>query len=107
MHSMKRSSALEHSESPLPARSNVQSLSDEMASMDAAVIVRLVKVYPAAGADEQVKAQFEVTDVIKGEKLTKAGTKFDGVYYGDGKPGSHFLVMGIAEPKLTVAVPIA
>jgi hypothetical protein len=86
---------------------NVQSLSDEMASMEAAVIARLVKTYPVRGDDDLARAQFEITAVLKGEKSVKIGDKFDQIYFGEGKPGSFFLLMGTLEaPKIIWGNPL-
>jgi hypothetical protein len=83
------------------------SLTDEMASMDVVVIAKLIKIYPlGGGADELAKAQFEVSEVVKGEKTAKAGEKFDSVFFGDGKPGNLYLIMGIDPPKTMWSSPL-
>jgi hypothetical protein len=80
---------------------------EEFAVMDAAVIARLVKVHAAAGADDEIpKATFQVTGVLKGAKLVKVGDKFESLYFGDGKLGKSFLVMGVGAAKLAWSTPL-
>ena len=81
---------------------------EELATMDAAVIARLVKVFAPAGGDEDEipKAAFQVTAVLKGAKLVKVGDTFQSLYFGDGKLGKSFLVMGINPPKLMWSTPL-
>src|SRR4030095_11796291 len=85
-----------------------QTFSEELATMDVAVIARLVKLPPATGkpGDEIQKATFEVTQVIKGEGLVKAKEKSDTLYCGDGTLGKSFLVMGISPPATMWSTPL-
>jgi hypothetical protein len=76
------------------------SLAEEIATMDAAVVAKLIKVYPLKDGDELAKAQFEITTVIRGEKRVRVGDKFDSVYFGDGKPGTSFLLMGTGDEQI-------
>src|SRR5207244_12657441 len=75
-----------------------QTFSEELATMDVAVIARLVKLPPASSkpGDEIQKATFEVTQVVKGEGLVKAKEKVETQYFSDGRVGKSFLVMGIS-----------
>src|SRR5687767_461878 len=60
-----------------------QTFSEELATMDVAVIAKLVKLPPASAkaGDEIEKATFEVTQVIKGEGLVKAKEKIETLYF--------------------------
>lgn len=81
------------------------SLAEEIATMDAAVVVKLIKVYPLNGADV-AKAQFEIIDVIRGEKRVRVGDKLDSVYFGDGRLGSPFLLMGVGDEQINWSNPM-
>ena len=85
-----------------------QTFSEEMASMDVVVIAKLIDLPPQsdkAGA-ELARARFEVTQVIKGEGLVKPAEKIETLYFGDGKPGKKFLVMGVDPPKVMWSTPL-
>jgi len=85
-----------------------QTFSEEINTMDVAVIAKLVKVPPASDkpGDEIAKATFEVAQVIKGEGLVKPGEKIETLYFGDGATGKSFLVMGIDPPKVMWSTPL-
>lgn len=82
------------------------SLAEEIETMDAAVVATLVKVYPLKDADELAQAQFEITHIIRGEKRVRIGDKFDAIFFGDGKPGTPFLLMGVGDEKLSWTNPM-
>ena len=76
-----------------------QTFSEEMASMDAVVLGKLVKLPPApkpgaAVADEEEvpKAVFEVVTVLKGKELVGKTRTVETIYFGEGKIGSLFLI---------------
>jgi hypothetical protein len=85
-----------------------QTFSEELATMDVAVIAKLVKVPPPSNkpGDEVQKATFEITQVMKGEGLVKPATTFETLYFGDGTVGKSFLVMGIDPPKVMWSTPL-
>ena len=85
-----------------------QTFSEELGTMDVAVIAKLVKIPPPSNkpGDEVQKATFEIAQVIKGEGLIKAGEKFDTLYFGDGTAGKSFLVMGLDPPKVMWSTPL-
>jgi len=85
-----------------------QTFSEELSTMDVAVIAKLVKVPPAStkAGDEIQKATFEVVSLIKGEGLIKTGEKLETLYFGDGTVGKTFLVMGISPPKIMWSTPL-
>jgi hypothetical protein len=85
-----------------------QTFSEEIGTMDVAVIATLVKVPPPSDkpGDEIQKATFEVAKVLKGDGLVKVGEKFDTLYFGDGSTGKSFLVMGISPPKIMWSTPL-
>jgi hypothetical protein len=85
--------------------------SEEMATMDVAAICRLVKGparMPEAdeAGGELAKAKFEIVRVLKGERLVKTGYKFETLYFGDGKAGASFFVMGVNQPKIAWSTPL-
>jgi len=85
-----------------------QTFSEELATMDVAVIAKLVKLPPQSSkaGDEIQKATFEVTLVIKGEGLVKEKEKVETLYFGDGTLGKSFLVMGISPPATMWSTPL-
>jgi hypothetical protein len=85
-----------------------QTFSEEIATMDVAVIAKLVKapIQSNQPGDEIQKATFEVADVLKGDGLVKNGEKFETLYFGDGKTGRSFLVTGIDPPKIMWSTPL-
>jgi hypothetical protein len=85
-----------------------QTFSEELGTMDVAVIAKLVKLPPPSGkpGEEIQKATFEVTQVVKGEGLVKAKEKIETLYFGDGTVGKSFLVMGISPPQTMWSTPL-
>jgi hypothetical protein len=85
-----------------------QTFSEELGTMDVAVIARLVKVpeQSSKAGDEIQKATFEIDQVIKGEGLVKAREKLETLYFGDGTVGKSFLVMGISPPATMWSTPL-
>jgi len=85
-----------------------QTFTEEIATMDVAVIAKIVKLPPPttkAGEDIE-KATFEITQVLKGEGLVKIGEKFETLYFGDGMLNKPFLVTGIDPPKVMWSTPL-
>lgn len=89
-----------------------QTLSEEMASMDAVVIARLVKLpeaakTPAAG-DDVPKAVFEVIAVLKGKGTAGVEEKQEirTVIFGQEQVGDRFLVMGAGGPDVVWTTPM-
>jgi hypothetical protein len=82
--------------------------SEEIATMDVAIIAHLVKapVKALEGSDEIPKGTFEIGQILKGDGLVRKGDKFETLYFGDGKPGEAFLVMGISPPKIQWSTPL-
>jgi hypothetical protein len=90
-----------------------QTFNEEIASMDAVVFARLVKLPPrlkpgerARNAQEVPRASFEVSQVIKGAQHLKNTTLIETIYFGEGKIGSIFLVMAVDPPKLMWSTPL-
>src|SRR5438094_5723710 len=85
-----------------------QTFSEELKTMDVAVIAKLIKLPPQSNkpGDEIQKATFEVTQVIKGEGLVKAKERLETLYFGDGTVGKSFLVMGISPPSTMWSTPL-
>jgi hypothetical protein len=85
-----------------------QTFSEELGTMDVAVIAKLVKLPPQSNkpGDDIQKATFEVTQIVKGEGLVKEKEKFETLYFGDGTIGKSFLVMGISPPQTMWSTPL-
>ncbi|HUE74036.1 MAG TPA: hypothetical protein VMP01_24360 [Pirellulaceae bacterium] len=82
--------------------------SDEMAVMDAVVVARLLAPGAQAGnvpSTELLPSPFEIVRVLKGDALVRTGGKLETLYLGSGQPGSLFLIMGIAQPKMMWSKP--
>src|SRR5688572_9044222 len=85
-----------------------QTFTEEIGTMDVAVIAKLTKAPPQSDkpGDEIAKATFEIAQVIKGEGLVKPGDKIETLYFGEGTPGKAFLVLGIDPPRLMWSTPL-
>lgn len=85
-----------------------QTFSEELGTMDVAVIAKLVKLPPQSSkpGEELQKATFEVAKVVKGEGLVKEKEKIETLYFGDGTVGKSFLVMGISPPATMWSTPL-
>jgi len=97
-------------------KAQAQTFRQEMATMDAVVIAKLVTPPPsfdspnADDSPEGVKAKFEVTKVLKGEKVVGEADDKDqrflhALYYGDGEVGDLFLITGIDMPEAEWSTP--
>jgi hypothetical protein len=80
-----------------------QTFTEEMESMDAVAIVRLIAppsaIESANPSDAVSKAKFEVVEPLKGAGLAPAKSKLEALYYGSAEVGSQFLIMGVVEGK--------
>jgi hypothetical protein len=112
---------------------SAQTFSEEMATMDVVAIAKLVHVPPPSeNSDDLAKAKFEIVELLKMSKGTpatspdgsvpakvaaptnvstpvtgvKVGDTIETIYFGDGKPGSKFLIMGIDPPKVMWSTPL-
>lgn len=85
-----------------------QTFSEELATMDVAVIAKLVKLPPVSDkvGEELQKATFEVVEVLKGEAHVRPRQKIETLYFGDGTVGRSFLVMGISPPDVMWSTPL-
>jgi hypothetical protein len=85
-----------------------QTFSEEIATMDVAVIAKLAKLPKQTenAGDELTKATFEITQVIKGEGLVKIGDKVETLYFGESAAGKSFLIMGIDPPQIMWSTPL-
>lgn len=86
-----------------------QTFSEEMDSMDAVVIAKLVMRPPAENDSQDLevaKAQFEIVEVIKGKSEVGNQTQIETLYFGNGKVGQAFLIMGVDPPKLMWSTPL-
>jgi len=84
-----------------------KTFSQEFESSDVVVIAELLKPPPppsldsSGSVDQAAIAKFEVSEIIKGESHTKRGATIATAYFGDGKTGETFLLMG-ADPQQIV-----
>lgn len=100
-----------------------QTFSEEMQTMDAVVIARLVKRPPDASSSSKAlqlpngaprpetnleieKATFEIVDVLKGKAAVGNQKTIETLYFGEGGVGQEFLVMGVEPPKLMWSTPM-
>ena len=86
-----------------------QTFSEEMASMDAVVIAKLItlpeKQDPASN-QPLLKAAFEIQEILKGENHVGSNKKLKVVFYGKAKPGDLFLIEGVDPPRLIWSTPL-
>ncbi len=85
---------------------------EEINGSDVAVIAKLVELPPEAKegnslAGSDIKAKFEVVDVLKGEKALGKTRKFEALYFGKQPVGSLMLVLGVEPPNVNWSTPIA
>lgn len=78
-----------------------QTLRQEMSSMDAVVLAKIV----GKGASE-TEAEFEILEVVKGGELIKSGKKIRAAYFGTAPADSSFLIMGVDPPDLLWSSPL-
>ena len=87
-----------------------QTFTEEILSMDAVVIATLVKAPSAKELESEQaapKGQFKITQVIRGGEVVGATDKIiESIYYGRGKPGQRFLLMGVDPPRLMWSTPL-
>lgn len=78
-----------------------QTLRQEMESMDAVAIAKIVK-----GTETETDAEFELVSVIRGENLIKVSQLARMNYFGKAPEGTQFLVMGVDPPDLLWSSPL-
>lgn len=81
-----------------------QTFSQEMEAMDVVVIAKLTKLPPEPDPDapsdvgaDLAKAQFQVVEILKGDKLVDAKQPVETLYFGEGSLGKEFLIMAVRE----------
>ena len=75
-----------------------QTFSQEIESMDAAVIAKLVEAPAVTAEGAGVEATFEITQVLKGKEHLGDMKTIKSLYYGEGRQGREFLILG-TEPE--------
>jgi hypothetical protein len=88
-----------------------QTLSEEMAAMDVAVIARLVavpQVSPAGSSalDEVPKGKYEIIDVLKGTAALGGAKQIEALCFGEVQAGDTFLIMGVDPPRIAWTTPM-
>jgi len=89
-----------------------QTLSEELATMDAVVIAQLERLpdppQDTASTAKQAPnaATFSIVKVLKGEAAIGQQKTLTTVFLGDGQPGDKYLVMGIDPSALTWSTPL-
>lgn len=97
----------------------MQTLSQEIAGADVAVITELVEPMPEQAADpaggpgvalpESAAAKFRVVQVLRGEEKLEGAKELEVVYFGQDKPGKNFMItglMGVTGPGLDWTTPV-
>ncbi len=81
---------------------------EQLKSNDVVVIAKLLKIPPMSDDPdaELPKAEFEVVDVIKGEKWVRPEMKFRTLLVGRYPEGQQFMVMGIDPPAVAWSTPM-
>jgi hypothetical protein len=89
---------------PFCSGSGQQTLTEEMQTMDIAVVAKLISVPPPTKPGEEFddlpKAKFEVVQVLKGDKV-QPKQKIETLYFGSAKPGSLFFICAL-EREMTM-----
>lgn len=82
--------------------------SEQIKSNDIVVIAKLVELAePVDNPELEIpKSKFEITDVIKGDKIVPAGAKFQSLLVGKYPIGENFLVMGVDPPNVSWSTPM-
>ncbi|WP_199188723.1 MULTISPECIES: hypothetical protein [Pirellulaceae] len=75
-----------------------QTFSQEIESMDVAVIAKLVEAPAITAEGAGVEATFEITQVLKGKEHLGDTKTIKSLYYGEGRQGREFLILG-TEPE--------
>lgn len=75
-----------------------QTFSQEIDSMDAAVIAKLVEAPAVTAEGAGVEATFEITQILKGKEHLGETKTIKSLYYGEGRQGREFLILG-TEPE--------
>lgn len=85
-----------------------QTFGEEIASTDAVVLARIVKLpAPATNAAAEVpKSTFEINEVIKGDALLVGKKQIETIFFGEARQGDQFLIMGVDPPKLNWSTPL-
>lgn len=97
----------------------MQTLSQEIAGADVAVIAELVEPMPEPPADpaggpgvalpESAAAKFRVVEILRGEDKLAGAKDLEVVYFGQDKPGKKFMItglMGVTGPGLDWTTPV-
>lgn len=88
-----------------------QTFTEEIDSMDVAVVARLVEAPPAQesfdAGDELPKAKFALVEILKGESHLAKKKQIEAVYFGSAPKGSLFLLMAVDPPNLAWSTPLA
>ncbi len=78
-----------------------QTLRQEMESMDAVAIAKIIK-----GTETESDAEFELLSIIRGDSLIKVDQRARMNYFGKAPEGTQFLVMGVDPPDLLWSSPL-
>ena len=78
-----------------------QTLRQEMESMDAVAIAKIVK-----GTETESDAEFELLSIVRGDNLIKVNQRARMNYFGKAPEGTKFLVMGVDPPDLLWSSPL-
>jgi hypothetical protein len=81
---------------------------EQLSANDVVVIAKLLEVPPPSDDPdaELPKAEFEIVDIVKGEKWVTEGMKFRTLLVGRYPLGQQFLVMGVDPPSVAWSTPM-
>ncbi len=81
---------------------------EQLSANDVVVIAKLLQIpEPSDDPDAELpKAEFEIVDIVKGEKWVTAGMKFRTLLVGRYPLGQEFLVMGVDPPSVAWSTPM-
>lgn len=82
-----------------------QTFSQEIDAMDVAVIATLVEVPEGAEEGAPAEATFDVVDILKGKEHLGETKQIKSLYYGEGKKGRKFLILGTDPENLMWSTP--
>lgn len=88
-----------------------QTFTEEMDSMDVAVIAKLIEaakpVADVTNVQELPKAKFLVLDILKGPEHIKKDAQVEAIYLGNAPVGTFFLLMAVDPPRLNWSTPLS
>lgn len=82
-----------------------QTFSQQIEAMDTAVIATLVEVPEGASETAGAEATFKIDVILKGQEHLKGVETIQSLYYGEGRQGRQFLILGTEPENLMWSTP--